>query len=157
MLGHLPKMTWRPNSAGGVRSISEALEIARAHGVVIPEYVEFYLDEWALLDEHTTARGPKITKAAGEIVAWEDMLNRFGKVPFIIRRDIMQSDEAIVAVIGHEMHELQRLTPLLKEGRLTIEEFGAHTSPTNPDNFHYEAWDIADNLVEAMRRQSNDH
>lgn len=66
------------------------------------------------------------------------------------------SDEAIVAVIAHEMHELKGLLPLLQEGQLTIEQFNAHTSATNPGNLHYEAWDIADKLVEEMRRKDND-
>lgn len=157
MLGHTPRIQWRPNADGSVRTINEAIDIAHENGVIIPEDVEFYMDEWRSLDEHTTARGPKITKASGEVVGWEDMLNRFGKVPFVIRHDIMESDEAIVAVFAHEMYELQQLRPLLEKGRVTIEEFGAHTSPTNPGNFHFEAWDRADNLVESMRRQRNGH
>lgn len=64
------------------------------------------------------------------------MLNKYGKVPFILRGDILQSDEAIVAVMAHEMHELRELTPWLREGRLTIDEFGSLTSPTNPGNLH---------------------
>lgn len=156
MFGHSPRLNWNRNPDGAIRSITEAVEIAKARGVVIPEYVAFFLDELCWLDEHTTARGPKITKAAGSIVVWEDLLNRFGKVPFIVRRDIMESDEAIVAVIAHEVHELQGLMPLLCHGGITIEEFGAHTSPTNPGNLHFEAWDVADEIVEEMRRQSND-
>lgn len=156
MFGHSPRIHWNPNRHGAIRSLAEAVEIAKAHGVFVPEYVMFFVDELDWLDERTTARGPKITKAAGDVVVWEDMLNRFGKVPFVIRRDIMESDEAIVAVICHELHELQRLMPLLHEGQLTIEEFGIHTSPDVADNFHSEAWDVADQLVETMRKQSND-
>jgi hypothetical protein len=54
------------------------------------------------------------------------------------------------------MHELNELLPLLRQGELTIEQFNAHTSPTNPGNLHYEGWDVADRLVEEMRRKEND-
>ncbi|MCY2992221.1 MAG: hypothetical protein NTY19_30715 [Planctomycetota bacterium] len=134
----------------------EAVEIAKAHGVVVPEYAAFFVDELGWLDEHTTARGPKVTKAPGGIVVWEDLLNKFGQVPFIIRREILESDEAVVAVMAHEMHELNGLLPLLRRGQLTIEHFEGYTSPTNPGNLHSEAWDVADKLVEKMRRKYND-
>jgi hypothetical protein len=108
------------------------------------------------LDESITARGPKVTKPPGGIVVLDDLLNKFAEVPFIVRPDILKSDEAIVAVFAHEMHELNGLLPLLREGQLTIEQFNAHTSATNLGNLHYEAWDIADRFVEEMRRTDND-
>lgn len=156
MLGHTPRINWNPNADATIRSVDEAVEIARAHGVAIPECAAFFVDELGSLDVHTTACGPKVTKAAGGIVVLADLLNKFGQVPFIIRRDILESDEAIVAVIAHEMHEFNELLPLLRQGQLTIEQFGGHTSPTNSGNLHYEAWDIADKLVEEMRRKVND-
>jgi hypothetical protein len=156
MFGHSPKSNWNDNPDGTIRSVSEAVEIAKACGVDIPDVAAFFMDELGLLDANTTARGPKVTKPAGGIVVLEDLLNKFGQVPFILRRDILRSDEAIVAVIAHEMHELNGLIPLLREGQLTIEQFNGHTSATNPGNLHYEAWDIADELVEEMRRKDND-
>jgi hypothetical protein len=39
-----------------------------------------------------------------------------GKIPFLIRKDIMASDEAIVAVIGHEMFELAMLRSIFADG-----------------------------------------
>ena len=75
------------------------------------------------------------------------------KVPFLIRPDILKSDEAIVGVFGHEMYELEALRDILKEGKTPIEHFIGHTCIDNPGNFHDEAWDYADKLVEKMRRQ----
>lgn len=155
MFGYTPKIDWNDNADGAIRSISEAVAIAKAHGVEIPDEAAFFVDELQSLDQNTAARGPKVTKAAGGIVALDDLLNKFGQVPFILRPDILKSDEAIVAVIAHEMHELNGLLPLLRQGRLTIEQFNAHTSATNPGNLHYEAWEVADRLVVQMRR--NDH
>ena len=80
------------------------------------------------------------------------MLNPLtGKVPFLIRRDILDSDEAIVAVFGHEMYELEALRVILAKGKTSIESFNGHTMAGNPGNLHDEAWDYADKLVEIMR------
>ena len=112
--GQFPRTDWRANSDRKARSIEEAVEIAQRFGVSIPKDVAFFVDEYGCLDEHTTARGPKVTKPSGTLVVWSDMLNINDQVPFIIRPDILESDEAIVAVFTHEMHELAELRPLLE-------------------------------------------
>jgi hypothetical protein len=150
--GQSPKITWRPNAGGQLRTIEEAVTIARKHGVQIPGDVEFFVDELELLGANVTARGPRVGKHAGEIVVWSDLLNIHGKVPFLIHPDVLNSDEAIVAVFAHEMHELGLLRPLLKAGGISIEECHAYTSPYNPGNYHDAAWEVADDLVERMRR-----
>src|SRR5207245_1591695 len=100
-----------------------------------------------------TARGPRVTKLAGAIVYWSDMVNSLtGKVPFLVRPDVLKSDDAIVAVFGHEMYELAALRSVLMEGKTTIEHFGGLTCADNPGNLHDEAWDYADDLVERMRK-----
>lgn len=156
MFGHTPRIEWNDNADGTIRTVDQAVAIAKDHGVEIPDVAAFFIDELGWLDENTTARGPKVTKAPGDIVVLDDLLNKYGQVPFILRLDILRSDEAIVAVIAHEMHELNGLLPLLRRGQLTIDQFNAHTSATNPGNLHYEAWDVADKLVEEMRRKDND-
>jgi hypothetical protein len=115
MFGHHPKLEWNENADGTIRTVSKAVEIARAHGVKIPDVAAFYVDKLDSLGEDITARGPKVTKAPGGIVVLEDLLNKFGQVPFILRRDILKSDEAIVAVIAHEMHELNGLGTAKKQ------------------------------------------
>lgn len=62
----------------------------------------------------------------------------------------MSSDEAIVAVIGHEMFELEMLRSIIAGGA-PIERWEAETSPHNPGNIHWQAWDYADELVARMR------
>jgi len=77
--------------------------------------------------------------------------DKTGKVPFLLRPDILESDEAIVAVFAHEIHELESLRPMLPEGGISIEDFIGHTCPGNPGNLHDQAWDVADALVDRMR------
>ena len=77
--------------------------------------------------------------------------DRTRKVPFLIRPDILDSDEAIVAVFTHEVHELRSIRTMLKKGRMTIEDFGLHTAPGIPGNLHDQAWDLADAAVLKMR------
>jgi hypothetical protein len=153
--GQLPRQQWRPNPGGQARTIEEAIAIARRFGLRIPDDVDFFVDEIGDLDEMTTARGPKVSKIAGTIVTWSDLAHdKTGKVPFRIRQDILTSDEAIVAVFAHEMHELEMLRPLLRRG-ISIEEYGGHPRPGNPGNFHDEAQDPADVLVGRMRGEDN--
>jgi hypothetical protein len=78
-----------------------------------------------------------------------------GKVPFLIRPDVLRSDEAIVGVLGHEMYELEVLRGVLAKGEATIEYYVNETRPDNSGNLHDEAWDYADALVEAMRKAEN--
>jgi hypothetical protein len=64
----------------------------------------------------------------------------------------MASDEAIVAVIGHEMFEFEMLRSIFAEGA-PVEKWEAETSPNNRGNFHWQAWDYADELVARMREE----
>jgi hypothetical protein len=154
--GQFPRQEWRLNPDGQTRTIEEAVAIARRYGVQIPEDVAFFVDEVGDLDANTTARGPRVTKPAGMIVVWSDLVHdRTGKVPFRIRPDILRSDEAIVAVLAHEIYELEKLRPLLQQGGISIEQFGGHTRPGNPGNYHDEAWEFADVMVERMRGEEN--
>jgi hypothetical protein len=62
------------------------------------------IDEYDYLDENTTAKTTTFREFEGTIIDWSWFFHKkTGKIPFLIRKDIMASDEAIVAVIGHEM------------------------------------------------------
>ena len=150
--GQSPRQRWAPNLSGRRYTIEEAVEVARSHGVVIPDDVAFFEDEFGELGSDTTARGPKITKPSGAPVEWTDFVHdRTGKVPFLIRSDILLSDEAIVAVFTHELYELQNIRRMLHHGRKTIEDFIAHVTPGARGNLHDRAWDEADEAVLRMR------
>ena len=154
--GRFPRMDWRPNSGGEIRTIEQAIAVAMRHGVVIPPDVAFFVDEFDKLSPSVTARGPEIRRFPGGRVRWADLVNnRTGKVPFLVRPDILGSDEAIVAVIAHEVHEIEGFRQLVAlRGSISFEEFVAHHSPDNPGNLHHEAWDIADSLVRRMRGEA---
>lgn len=136
--GQSPKLEWRVNPDGRSRTIEEAVLVAETFGVEIPDDVDFFVDDYGDLDTSTTARGPRVTKPAGSIVYWKDLVHdKTGRVPFLIRPDILASDEAIVAVFAHEMYELGKLRPILQEGKTSIEAYIAHTCTGNPGNLHY--------------------
>jgi HK97 family phage portal protein len=154
--GEFPSVKWRPNPNGETRTIEEAVEIARRNGVRIPKDAEFFIDDRNELDHRTTARGPEVSASSGERVAWSDLVHPLtGKVPFRIRPDILKSDEAIVAVIAHESHELRECKKMMrKRGAISIEEFIANHASDNFGNFHQQAWDVADALVRRMRGEN---
>jgi len=151
--GQSPLVRWQPNPGGAIRTMDEAKAVARNHGLNIPDDAEFFADELNELHANWTACGPRVDKPAGSIVEWADLVHdRTGKVPFRVWPGILDSDEAIVAVFGHELFELSRLRPLLETGTVTIETFIALTRPGIPGNLHDQAWDWADELVERMRK-----
>jgi len=128
------------------------VELARRSGVDIPTDVAFFVDESGELDEKITARGPRVDKPTGEPVYWSDLVHdKTDKVPFRIWSGILRSDEAIVAVISHEMYELEQLRPYLQKGTMSIDEFILQTEPGRAGNYHDQAWDIADLIVDRMR------
>jgi hypothetical protein len=154
--GQSPRLQWRLNPKGEIRTPAEAVEIARRFGVLVLDDVAFFVDDFGLLDEQTTARGPRVTKPAGGTVYWSDLVHDVtGRVPFIIRRDILNSDEAIVAVLAHEMYELEAMRRELEKVGIPIEDFIERTRPGNPGNLHDRAWEIADAAVERMRQEVN--
>jgi hypothetical protein len=148
-----PTREWRDNPDGQIRTIEEAILIAMKFGVKIPDDVAFFVDEFGELDETTMARSSRVVKPTGEKVYWADLVHdETGKVPFRIWPGILKSDEAIVAVISHELHELEKLRPFLQEGSLSIDDFIAQTEPGKAGNYHDEAWDVADEMVDQMRK-----
>jgi hypothetical protein len=67
----------------------------------------------------------------------------------------LMSDEAIVAVFQHEMHELsllRRVFTVSENRSMVATDYGIQVSTGRPDNFHDQAWNEADKLVLRMRR-----
>lgn len=86
--------------------------------------------------------------AANETGAELDKLTFEGKFVVRISPDTLRSDDAIVATIAHEVHEITGL-------RAAFEANADHVySLINPrtGTLHCEAWDVADELV--RRRQA---
>ena len=151
-----PSMTWLPNPGGEVRTIDEAVALAKQHGVHIPDDIHFaaigqkYLPKGALA-EYAQLGKPK---SAGELISWERFYHDVtDNIPVRLSRDVLNSDEAIVAVIGHEMHELNALRKLFEEGggQMRADDLYRAIAAGRPGNLHDQAWDVADALVKAMR------
>jgi hypothetical protein len=117
--GQGPKVRWKKNKGGLKRTIEEAVAIAKANGVEVPEDVEFFEAEPGQLEGswkglHTgrrfeTARGPLVNEHDDGRVYWRDHYNKEGKIPLRVHPDVLTSDEAIIAVLQHEMEELALL------------------------------------------------
>ncbi|HEX4128531.1 MAG TPA: hypothetical protein VHZ24_00725 [Pirellulales bacterium] len=146
-----PRYEWKRNEDGASRSVAEAVQIASRWGVEIPHYVEFHVAPPGFLDPSTYARTTRFREFDGTIIQWEAFFHRLtGKIPFLVRADVFASDEAIVAVFGHEMYELETLRTMFDSNH-SIEDWEAETASNNEGNVHWQAWDVADRLVEKMR------
>jgi hypothetical protein len=88
----------------------------------------------------------------GQRVSWEQFYNRYDNIAVKVFKDILDSDEAIVAVIAHEMHELNGLRKIFAERQtLPVEELHRLINPGYKGNLHDQAWDVADAAVARMR------
>jgi hypothetical protein len=129
----------------------EAYDIARQHGVEIPDYVEFHvLPKGYPMAVNQFAKTTEFREFDGTVIQWDKFLNQRGKVPFLVKPDVMTSDEAIVAVFGHEVFEIECLRRRF-DSNAPIEAWEAETCPNNEGNTHSQAWDYANSLVARMR------
>jgi hypothetical protein len=164
--GQGPKLRWKRNQGGLKRTIEEAVAIARRHGVEIPEDVEFFEAEPGELEgslkgyfagqRFETARGPRVTEHEDGRIYWRNHYNKDGKVPFRIHPDVLTSDEAIIAVLRHEMHELSLLRGVFMQSKtrsMSGTDYALQTTEGRPANFHEQAWDEADKIILRMRRR----
>jgi hypothetical protein len=149
--GQYPTVKWNPNSHGA-RTIEEAVAIAKKNGINIPDDILFISDEGTLASD-TFAKYFGAIKKPGEIIRWKEFYNIHGKIPVRIREDVLLSDEAILAVFAHEMHELNALREIfsLNRGVITADELYRMISPGLSKNLHDQAWTIADELIIRLR------
>jgi hypothetical protein len=87
------------------------------------------------------------------MISWDQFYNRFEQIPVRVNPVVLESDEAIVAVFGDEMHELNSLRALFEAngGAMRAGELSRLIKEGIEHNLHDEAWDVADRLVAAMR------
>jgi hypothetical protein len=136
-------------------SIEEALAIAGSHGVQIPAYIRFDVcEEFVPLGAHASYLMLGLMEGQTAI-QWTDCLNADGQVPVHLRPSVLESDEAIMAVFAHEVHEITALRAQFEanNGVLLAGEIYRLISPEIPRNLHSEAVDMADSLVLQMRSQ----
>jgi hypothetical protein len=89
---------------------------------------------------------------ADELWSWKRFLNRFGEIVIRLKPKVLDSDEAIVAVLAHEAFELNHLFEVLPDGAaLRAEELYQLIAPEIPGNLHCQAWDDSDTRIKAWR------
>jgi hypothetical protein len=132
--------------------------MASEHGIIIPEDIKLVAIDGSSLPKDTFAQYLHLgASSIDEMISWEQFYNRFEEIPVKLSKDILSSDEAIVAVIGHEMHELNSLRAIFEErgGSIPARELRNLIVPGRPGNLHDHAWDTADQLVKQMRTQAS--
>jgi hypothetical protein len=152
-----PRMyPWFRNPDGAVRSLDEAVEIARAHGVEIPDDILLKKVKGKMLPDNAYAQyfGRRGTDPK-KMIRWEEFYDKdLDELVVRVSDSVFQSDEAIVAVLSHEMHELNELRRIFAEsgGTLSMQRLHNLINPGIARNLHDQAWDVADKLVLAMRK-----
>jgi len=133
--GQFPRREWKTNPGDRIRTLEEALTLAKGHGIVIPDEVEIYIDDAGELHRDFLACGPRVDKSPGQRVYWSDLIHPLtNRIPFRIWPGILSSDEAIIAVIAHEMHELLSLQPWLEGGGVSVTS-SCTQSPAGAETF----------------------
>jgi len=149
-------LPWRAN-AGGARTLDAAIAFARARGIDIPDDVRFFVAPDGLLPTNAYAKYCEVN--SHKSYSWEDFLGRPDRdgnrrVPIKVHASVLESDEAIVAVLAHELFEIQALRELFDDQQgiegITICRL---ICTGVKGNLHDRAWDRADELVTALRSE----
>ena len=154
---------WGRRPAGPF-AFEEAIAFARQHLAAanepgledVPDYVHLVIND-DNVPEDAYASYLWLGELSGDAeVRWEDRLHdRTGKLPVRIRACVLESDEAVVAVIAHELYEIVHLRAAFADsgGMLTAQQVDEHISCDCPGNLHYQAVAFGDRLVRTMRGQ----
>ena len=157
---HQTKHLWVEN-IDGARTIDQAKAIAESHGVYIPDKVKFR----PVSDEYLDDNGLDVDAYYGNfknvqsitLITWRPQPKAFsltdkdGIFTIFIRESILKSDRAIVAVMEHEISELEGLQfAIAKKGGISAAEYKRLVEPGHKDNLHWEAVDRGDELVREM-------
>ncbi len=151
-LAQSPRLTWRKNPDGVVRTAEEAVELAKKWGIQIDDDIRFVARDPKILPKDTMAKYFHETFSAGDRLSWDDFLDVRDDLLVTFSRDLLSSDEAIVAVFAHEMHEINNLRAIF-DVRETVSaaEMYRLINPGIRGNLHDQAWDVADAAVLRMR------
>ena len=149
------------NSNGVVRTRDEAISLARSHGIEIPDDINIqFVSNWKRADANAEYFDVGSRYNPDEWIEWDDFMAHRGEfagtVPVRINQDVLNSDEAILANISHEMHELNALKTLFDQrGALRAKEIARLVNTRDrggvSGNLHEQAWDISDSLILKIR------
>lgn len=159
-LAQSPRLTWAKNPAGEVRTVEQAIEIARRNGVEIPDDIIVRKTAGKFLPKNSLAAYfGRLGIDPNKTISWDEFFDK-DLDGLLVRVDqtVFESDEAIVAILAHEMHELNNLRIIFDEsdGIMSYGRLFRLINPGHKGNLHDEAWDVADAAVINMRKEKKE-
>ncbi|HEY2516922.1 MAG TPA: hypothetical protein VGI39_38890 [Polyangiaceae bacterium] len=153
-----PRVAWHPNPAGTpARTLADALRIAAENGVEIDEEEYLFRVAARRLDNFAEYLDYNVPQSEGRTLFIELRKVLFdGRLVVWLSPDVLDSDDAIVAVIAHEVHETQALFAAfqMNGGRLGAPTLYSLVNPTS-GTLHCAAWEYADELVRKRHGPAN--
>jgi hypothetical protein len=149
---------WKTNT-DGARSIEQAIALLANNNIVLPDDVRLVLYEDLPSDTPASYLLPQRC-SADTVFSWDTLLldNKYGQVLIRVRPSMLESDEQIIAVISHELHELSLLRQYFTEHEtVPAKRILSLIDYNNPSkNFHCLAWQHGDRAVLEFRRRYYD-
>lgn len=143
---------WRPN-AHGPRSPIDALSMAADCGILFPEDVQLVVCPTLPPNAFAAYLLPVAVREHTRW-SWRHFLNRFENIVIRLRETVLESDEAIAAVLTHEAYELNALHAKLPPPySIAAAELYQDICPGIPGNLHCQAWDAADRKIDQCRQR----
>jgi hypothetical protein len=153
---------WIPN-AGRPLTIKKALQFLRSRSIVIPSHIRWgvgrlqegeYRDGGLLKADAYYFRSDVGLYNVDSLIAWEDFTVR-GKVPVIVREEVLRSDEHALYVFSHEIFEIQELKRVvdLSGGAISLRRLAQLIDPVLDGSIHKEAVRYGDSLVRKLREE----
>jgi hypothetical protein len=159
---HQTTNLWTPN-ASGARTMAEARTIAENNGAYLADDVHFIPVADALYDSKfgnsyatygrftvSDPNAPVMWKASSSTSS--GIADSTGRINVWVRQSVLESDQAITAVLGHETFEIEALRPAFQQngGALPAKTYSNLVRPGVPNNIHWQAVDFGDQLVRDM-------
>ena len=147
---------WKPNQEGR-RSVEDAVRLAKAWGVVVEDDVRVVAS--ARGDEYLDSLGADVDAGyagfrSDRSYTWDELLIA-GKMVVKLRSTVLDSDEGILEILAHEMHEINSLREMFDQrDRIPGGELILLTEVGRPGNLHDEAWDVGARLLRRFRERA---
>ena len=143
--------------------MAEARAIAEDNGAYIADDVHFIAVEDTLYDgkfgNSYATYGRFTVSDPNATVMWKassttgsGIADSTGRINVWVRQSVLDSDQAITAVLGHETYEIEALRPVFQQngGAITANSYSNLVRPGVPNNIHWQAVDFGDQLVRDM-------
>jgi hypothetical protein len=151
------------NNPEGPLDLKRAKQLLRSRGVRIPGYLKWrigkrkegvYVEEGLKGADAFYFRSRVSFGILDVPLSWGDLHAR-GRVPVVVREDVLLSDEHTLYVFAHEIHEIEALRRCFEQagGGLTLRKIVDLIDPEHDGVLHAEAVRYADNLVSDFRRE----